>query len=290
MTFYNQSALYLLNSTSYTNNDSRCIYEADTNLKVLELCKTLPTTSIFTDYKNKLMYEGEAVLLEKLRTINRPFTSDVDVLEDLENNISSIVNIYEDNGYLYDFVKQINSKTAYFNSLIDENHNNYNHTITLLLQKIKKKYKQVKKKKLSQKQTYEEMFKFLNNFKRKELEKTHKSKIAHIFFKEFTNLQILYSVIKSANGDYLTPLYCLEQWRVLFVPQNHYTVSSFNEFKLVNNLQVKDDFSFIKKFNRKKARHILFNTPFITNRYIRKIYDDGGQMQDILLNKEDDYE
>lgn len=281
ITMYNKDNIVM--NTQYNNNDYRAIY--DTNIDLLHSYDLKETVSIFKDYKNELNYEGEVVLLEKIKSYeNILFRSDIDILfSSTDDNIRKLLlsNKYESTSYLIPFIKELHRKSIYYDSLININHDNYSHGVYKLLIKIKKKYRLIKKKKLSKTEIYNELSNQIDNLKKLELSKKKlKSSDIISFFREFTNTQIIYNVIKDTNGDHLSMLYYVEKWKVMFIPQHHYTVASYDDNKLNNSIMFISDKSIVSNYNNKYKKLISYNTPFITHRYIRKHYD--GYEEDLV--------
>jgi|TARA_R110000851_G_scaffold134089_2_gene269259 hypothetical protein len=282
-----------LGETVYNRTDSRCI--CDTNPSLISAYDDLPTIPIFKDFKNELGYQGEVVLLEKVKSLRQfTFPSDIDVLSSLnDKSIIPLISKYEwsnksDGVEMIRLVKELRKKSVYYSKVTDEEDDMYSTNVCNILTKLKNHYKRMKKSKKSQDNIYSALKIQLNKLKYQELKRQKtKSNQVVAFFREFTDLQIIYNVIKSVSVDRAAPMYYLEFWKVMFVPQQHYTVMSYNANKLNSGINDTTVSKLISNYNNKNKKLISYNTPFITNRYIRKLLDVTDVYED---NDDDDFD
>jgi hypothetical protein len=260
--------------TVYSNSDERCIVNTDPSL--LKIYDHLETVSIFKDYKNEIGYQGEVVLLEHKKSMEyNPFYSELDILvNSTDKSILPIVLKHEwddktGSDEMRHYLKNLYEKSVYFENLTTEGSDTYSSDIVKFINKLKTHYKKFKKDKLSPSLIYKKMDDHLLKIKSKEFRR-HKSTILVGFFQEFTNLQIIHNSIRSITADIQPPSYYLEYWKVMFIPQQHYTVPSCNQNKLHMNSHYRNHPELVRSYNKLHTRLINYNTPFICNRYIRK--------------------
>jgi hypothetical protein len=171
-------------------------------------------------------------------------------------------------------IKQLRIKSEHYDKIIDEDHELYSIAVCKFIIKLKNYYRKMKKIKESQSDIYKSMTSFFTKLKHQELKK-QKTKSNQLigFFREFTDLQIIYNIIKSVSIDRAVPIYYTEVWKVMFIPQQHYTVTSYDPNKLNQGMHHNAFPSLVTTYNNKFKRLISYNTPFVTIRHIRKLLD-----------------